>query len=249
MAWAEGDTNPNRIKAAMGAAAFHALLGYAFVTGLGVEIATSLGDDLKVFDVPEAPPPPPSKEPVAARVRVEVPEGEAAPPSLKAKASPVVAPPPKIRLDVPPPVPVAPLPMPATGNEKSSGASDIPGPGTGAGGEGAGTGSGGQGIGTGGGIALPARRVSGSISGAGDYPRGARRAGIEGSVAVRFVVEADGTVTGCRVTKSTAGPELDATTCRLIERRFRYDPARDAGGRPVRETVSRTFDWLLPFRR
>jgi protein TonB len=49
--------------------------------------------------------------------------------------------------------------------------------------------------------------------------------------------------------RSTASPELDATTCRLIERRFRYEPALDGAGRPVPETIGRTFDWLLPARR
>jgi protein TonB len=249
MAWVSEDTNPDRIRAALGVAVFHALLGYAFVTGLGVEIATSFEDDLKVFQVREAPPPPPPEAPVPAKARVEAPEGEAAPPSLKARSTPIVAPPPMIRLNPPPLIVTAPLPTPAVGTEKSTGASDIPGPGIGAGGEGAGTGSGGQGSGAGGGIASRARRVSGWISGASDYPPAARRAGIEGSVAVRFTVESDGTVSGCRVTRSTANAELDETTCRLIERRFRYDPARDAAGRPVPETVTRTFDWLLPFRR
>jgi periplasmic protein TonB len=30
--------------------------------------------------------------------------------------------------------------------------------------------------------------------------------------------------------ESSGHPELDATTCRLIERRFRFEPARDAHG-------------------
>jgi protein TonB len=81
-----------------------------------------------------------------------------------------------------------------------------------------------------------------------DYPRGAKRAGIEGSVAVRFTVRTDGSVSDCEVIRSSANEELDATTCRLIERRFRYQPARDTDGRPVAEVVTRTFDWMLPRR-
>jgi protein TonB len=176
-------------------------------------------------------------------------EGAAAPPNLKAKPSPVVAPPPLVRLKVPPPVVTAPLPSPVTGRDASAGASDRPGPGTGSGGVGTGTGSGGQGTGPGGGGGgIKAIRVSGSISGAMDYPRGAKRAGIEGSVAVRFTVRTDGSVSDCEVIRSSANQELDATTCRLIERRFRYQPARDANGRPVTEVVTRTFDWMLPRR-
>ena len=248
MSSANRDRNEDRLKAGAGVALFHALLGYAFITGLGVQVTSGFGADLKIFDVPEEPPPP-VPEAVLAKVRVEEPEGAASPPSLRARATPVVAPPPKIRLDPPPPVVTAPEPAPAGGNDRSTGASAVDGPGTGSGGEGVGTGSGGQGSGTGGGGAARARRVSGSISGATDYPRAARRAGIEGSVSVRFTVGTDGAVSGCRVVRSSANAELEATTCRLIERRFRYEPARDAQGRPVAEVVSRTFDWLLPLRR
>jgi protein TonB len=247
MAASSRDRNIDRLKAGAGVAGFHALLGYALITGLAVTFPGGLGDNLKIFHVAEPPPPPITLVP--AQTRVDAPEGAASPPRLKAKASPVVAPPPKIRIDVPPPVVTAPVPAPAGGSDRSTGASHIDGLGTGAGGEGSGTGSGGKGTGTGGGIAERARRVSGSISGATDYPPAARRARIEGSVSVRFTVDADGTVSGCRVMRSSANAELDATTCRLIERRFRYEPARDEAGRPVPEMVSRTFDWLLPFRR
>ena len=241
-----GQTSRDRLKAGAGVALLHGLLGYALIAGLGVRFAPERGGDLKLFDIPEPPPP---ENSVRAKVRVDEPEGAAAPPSLRAKASPVVAPPPKIKLNPPPPLVAAPLPTPVVGNDRSTGASDIDGPGTGGGGEGAGTGSGGEGSGTGGGRAVPARRVSGAISGATDYPPAARRAGVEGSVSVRFTVGTDGSVSTCRVLRSTASPELDATTCRLIERRFRYEPAMDAAGRPVPETIGRTFDWLLPARR
>ena len=126
--------------------------------------------------------------------------------------------------------------------------SDTEGPGTGAGGLGVGLGSGGQGSGNGGG-GVRAQRVSGAISGERDYPRAARRAGIEGTVSVRFIVDTDGRATGCGVTRSSGHAALDETTCRLIEQRFRYRPARDGQGRLVPESVSRTFDWLLPRRR
>ncbi len=169
MALPEADRNRDRVKAAAAVAAFHLLLGYAFVTGLAVDLARGFGENLKVFDVPEAPPPPPVEESVPARVKVEAPEGAASPPSLRAKATPLVVPPPKIRLERPPPLVTAPEPAPSLGNERSTGASATDGPGTGSGGEGSGTGSGGQGSGTGGGgIAERARRGSGSITGARD---------------------------------------------------------------------------------
>ena len=44
-----------------------------------------------------------------------------------------------------------------------------------------------------------------------------------------------GASSGCEVVKSSGSAELDGTTCRLIERRFRYRPARDAQGRAIAE--------------
>lgn len=241
--------NRDRLRALLGVAALHALLGYAFITGLGTQIATTVSDRLKAFDVLPQQPLPPPEEPEPAKQRMPQEQGAAAPPNLKAKPSPVVAPPPLVQLEVPNPIVTAPLPSPVTGSDPSAGASNLPGPGTGSGGVGTGTGSGGQGTGPGGGGGgNKAVRLSGSISGTTDYPRGAKRAGIEGSVAVRFTVEPDGSVSDCEILRSSANDELDATTCRLIERRFRYEPARDANGRPVAEVVTRTFDWMLPRR-
>lgn len=243
------DRNRNRLVAGTAVTALHALLLYAFLTGLAVQVATSIADDLKVFDVPTEPPPPLRSDP--AKLRAPDEEGAASAPSLKAKPTPIIAPQPKVRLEVPSPVVTAPEPTPVEpGHERSAGASNIDGPGTGTGGEGAGTGAGGRGSGTGGGGGgVAARRVSGAISGDRDYPRAARRAGVEGSVAVRFTVGTDGSVSGCRILRSSGHAELDETTCRLIERRFRYEPARDEQGRLVPEIVSRTFDWMLPYRQ
>lgn len=243
------ESNPDRIKALAGAIALQALLGYALITGLGFEVAQSFSDNIKIFDVPQETPPPPVAEP-PPELRTDEPEGAAAPPNIRSRPTPVVAPPREIELDTPSPVVSVPMPLPVPlGNDPSAGASDVAGPGTGAGGEGSGTGSGNSGTGQGAGGGSRAERVSGGISGERDYPRAARRAGIEGNVAVRFTVETNGRVTGCRVIRSSGNAELDATTCRLAERRFVYRPAQDAQGRPVREVVSRTFDWLLPARR
>ena len=239
-------SNRDRLQAAIGVALLHALLGYALIMGLGVEVATRMGSELKLFDVREPPPPPP--ETVPAPARAEQPEGPASPVSLKASPTPLIAPPPLIRLPATPPIVSAPQPTPVpVGSDPNAGVAAVAGPGTGMGGQGVGIGSGGRGDGSGG-AAVRAQRVSGAISGERDYPRAARRAGVEGTVSVRFTVEPDGGTSGCRITRSSGSAELDETTCRLIELRFRYRPARDSEGRPVPENVTRTFDWLLPFR-
>ena len=64
-----------------------------------------------------------------------------------------------------------------------------------------------------------------------------------GWVGVRFVVQPSGRVTGCSVTRPSGDADLDGTTCRMIERRFRYRPARDASGNPIAETVTTAFEW------
>jgi protein TonB len=243
--------NRDRAKSAAGVALFHALLAYVFLTGLGAEVVRSVEAELKTFDVWEKPPPPPAIPPPdreqAKKPRPKDPEGAAAPPNKRDTPTPVVAPPPEIRLPIPPPIPVA--PVAGQGNAPKAGAAELPGPGTGSGGIGNGTGSGMYGSGTGGGgggggRAVRARLIRGGIDPS-DYPRRAFEARRTGTVYLRFVVAPDGRVSDCAVTRSSGTPELDATTCRLILRRFRYRPARDASGQPIAEVVRGQHEWEL----
>src|SRR3546814_12871878 len=86
--------------------------------------------------------------------------------------------------------------------------------------------------------ALPILLVSGRIEDR-DYPRQAARAKSGGEVEVRFTIQPTGRVTGCRVARSSGDAVLDATTCRLIEDRFRFRPATNAAG----EAVARAYGW------
>ena len=239
----EGRSN-ERVASAVGVAALHALLGYALIVGLGYDPVRGAAEALKIFDVPVQPPPPPVEQAIPAEARTKAPEGAAAPPNLKASPAPIVAPPPEIRLPVPPPIPAA--PAAGQGSAMAAGAATIPGPGTGAGGIGTGLGSGRFGTGTGGGggggRGTRARWLSGSI-GPSDYPDRAYRARIGGTVHLRFTVAPSGRVSDCTVTRSSGSRELDAVTCRLIQQRFRYRPARDAEGRPIAERVVGEHVW------
>ncbi|HEY0413036.1 MAG TPA: energy transducer TonB, partial [Allosphingosinicella sp.] len=179
-------------------------------------------------------------KPIPPKVRTKAPEGAAAPPNLRSVATPIVAPPTEIRFVIPPPIVAA--PVAGIGGDPSAGAADVPGPGTGSGGVGNGTGSGGQGNGGGGGGGSHARWVKGGIDPS-DYPRRALEAHASGTVFLRFTVGTDGHVRGCAVTRSSGNAELDSTTCRLIERRFRYKPARDARGKAVAETIVGEHVW------
>lgn len=233
----------DRLKSALGVAVLHAALAYAFITGLALKLPAATDSRLKLFDIPAVQPPPPIERALPASERAPEPEAAAAPPNLRADPAPIVAPAPEIVLPVPPLVVAAPIP--AAGPAPSAGAADRPGPGTGAGGQGVGRGSGRSGGGAGGGGgATPARQIAGRIVDS-DYPRAARRARLEGRVRVRFTVSADGRATECRVTTSSGHAQLDSATCRLIERRYRFEPARDARGRRVPEARAWEQRWWL----
>jgi protein TonB len=229
----------SRIVGAALALAVQAALLWLLVFGLALPRYMATDDeDLATFAT-TPPPPPPRASPERRKSHRK--QGAAAPRNLRAQATAVVAPPPLI---VPPPTAIVAAPVAGTGVQSSQGASDRPGPGTGAGGFGTGTGSGGRGDGDGWGDETPPRWKKGRIKDS-DYPRAAAEAGASGTVTVRYRVEIDGRATRCAITRSSGNAELDETTCRLIEQRFRYEPSRDADGRPVISYIVRDNDWII----
>ena len=251
MARIDQDRRHDRIGSAIAVAALHAALGYLLLAGFGVAVPIAPNHTIKLFQVdepPPPPPPPPEEKPVPAPARPAAREGAASPANLKARASPVVAPPPRVRIDPPPTLAAA--AAPADGLQATAGASDRTGEGSGSGGSGTGSGSGrsGSGSGGGGGVATGARLVSGRISDS-DYPRAASRSGATGTVIVHLSVGPDGRVGGCRVARSSGSSDLDEATCRLARERFRYSPARDSQGRAVADTVGWKQTWWQEFGR
>jgi len=230
-----------RLTSAFCVAALHGLVLLAMILGPTGALPIRDSSSLVLFDVAEPPPPPEIPSPA----RTEAEEGAASPANLRAKPAPVVVPPPRVQLPAPSPIAAAPIAGP--GAAPDAGAADRPGPGTGAGGKGTGTGSGDGGSGTGGGAGQRARLRSGTIVDA-DYPRAASRARAEGAVTVRFRIAPDGRVSGCRVTRSSGNGDLDEATCRLIEERFRYEPARDGAGRAVSDVAGWRQTWWFERR-
>lgn len=253
--FAQQPTTTERVRAALPVAAIHALLALALVRGLASVPTAADADRVKLIDlalpppVPELnPPPAPSTgETDSRRAGAPREEGAASPPNLESRATEIVA-----------PTRPAPSPLPAaaiagTGARPTQGAAPVAGPGTGSGGVGQGTGSGAGGDGPGGGGEggygdgrglRPPRWLRGRLRDS-DYPRGLGEAGVRGRVGVRYVVETDGRVTNCSVTRSSGSSLLDDTTCALIEQRFRYDPARDRYGRPIRSNLIESYEWLV----
>jgi periplasmic protein TonB len=220
MAYADQKMSSNRITAIVIVALLHALLGYAFVTGLAYNVVKKMSEDLKTFDVEEEPPPP-EEEPPPPK---EVPEVQ--PP-------PIVSPPPIIRTNNPPqiiqtvrvapppvitpraaPAPPAPPPAPPPPPKKVE----------------------------------PARaraNLASYVSDA-DYPAAAQRAEEQGTTGFRLTVGPDGRVSNCTITSSSGSSSLDSTTCRLMQRRAKFTPARDSSGNPTSDTVSSRIKWVLP---
>lgn len=229
-----------RIAAGAGVALIHLGLAVVLLAGLAPRLARHADVALRVFDVLPPPPPPPIVEFAPAVEPAAQPEGEPAPPALRAVPRPVIAPQPIVP---PPPQLVAAPPKAADGPAIAAGAAPVPGPGTAAGGAGEGLGNGARGSGTGDG-GTGARLIRGQIVNR-DYPRDARRDKLGGSVTVRFTVAPDGRARDCAVTRSSGVESLDATTCRLVEQRFRYAPARNAAGSPIAEQRGWRQTWWL----
>jgi protein TonB len=158
------------------------------------------------------------------------PEGAAA---KEAEPTPVVAPQPK--LPIPSPVPAA--RAAGTGTATSSGAA-LAGRGTGAGGSGTGSG--------GGGYAdysrfTPARLVENIPNS--EYRQLAATGIPSGLVGVIILVSPSGTVSNCRIARSSGDPSIDSLVCQLTVRYVRFDPARDPYGRPVAQDITYFPNW------
>lgn len=78
-----------------------------------------------------------------------------------------------------------------------------------------------------------------------DYPPAAWRNREEGDVRYALDVDREGSVTGCRITKSTATPTLEAETCRLLRDRARFLPKQDKESRPIVSEYNGRMRWTL----
>ena len=79
-----------------------------------------------------------------------------------------------------------------------------------------------------------------------DYRSSWVRREYTGVAGFRLDIAASGKVTGCRITSSTGHSELDEATCKLIQRRARFEPARGPNGEPVAGSFSSSVRWQLP---
>lgn len=230
----------NRLTSATAVVLLHAVVGFGLLNAFGISadhMERSITSSLNVIAVAL-----PTVADETPKVAAPEPEGAASTVNLKNTSAPREAP--KAIVKVPSKVTLTAAPKAGKGKENDAGAANMPGAGTGAGGVGSGFGSGNGGDGTGGGVAARARLISGRISNA-DYPPSARAARQGGTVTAHFTVGTDGRASKCRVVKSSGNADIDGTTCRLIEQRFRYEPTLNKAGQPVADVTGWQQTWWL----
>jgi protein TonB len=198
-------------------ATLHALLAYAFVTGLAYRFVKGLNPDMKTFDVKEEPPPPPEEPPPPPPEQPNSPPVTAVPSPFPVP-SPMPVPPsppavyqPPVQTITPPAPPAPPAPPPPR---------IIP--------------------------PQRARANLNSYFSADDYPAAALRGNDQGTTSFSLTIGASGRVEACSVTGSSGSAALDQATCRILRSRARYTPARDQSGNPTSGRDSGRVTWRLP---
>jgi periplasmic protein TonB len=223
MAYADQKAGSGRIVAIAIVVLIHAVLGYAFVTGLAFQYIKKAQEQLETFEVEEEPPPPPDEPPPP-------------PPEQPTQPPPVVTPPPIVKTNTPPPVVVesvrtpppvfVPVPIAAPPAPPAPVAPPAP-------------------------PAPP--KVSkkagpkgnlGQYFGRDNYPPSAIRDQAQGRVVAQLTIGADGRVSGCNVTSSSGNSALDDATCRGA-RRARFTPAQDDAGNPIQSNYTLPVVWRL----
>ena len=92
------------------------------------------------------------------------------------------------------------------------------------------------------------RRATGDLTSAfeaADYPSDALREDQSGLVTVVVLIDEQGKVADCTVTKSSGVAVLDAQSCAVIRARAKFEPAIGADGRPAKDLLTQTVRWRI----
>jgi protein TonB len=93
--------------------------------------------------------------------------------------------------------------------------------------------------------AIPRGNVGGWITDS-DYRTSWINRDYSGVAGFALSIDARGRVTDCSITASTGHSALDQATCRLLERRARFNPAKDGNGNAVAGSFSSSVNWKIP---
>ncbi len=195
-------------------ALIHVLLGYAFITGLALKAVKAVVNKVEAVNIKDKAPPPDEPPPPPPK-DIEIPPYVPPPEvSIAQDAQPVITTQTTISQPEPPRY-IAPPAPPAPPAPKAESPPTA---------------------------ATPKGR--GNTISEDDYPDSSRRAEEQGVTRVSFVVNTEGKVESCQTTQSSGFPRLDEQACKVIIRRFRFNPAtRD--GQPVPETKTQPVRWQL----
>jgi protein TonB len=206
----------NRTAAIVIAAVLQFVLGYALVTGLAFNVIKKEVQNLKTFNV-EQPPPPPEKPPPPPKDMPKVPPPPVTPPSIV--QPPQLAPPPIQTVTTPVIPPRAPVIAPPAPPPPPAPVKTV-----------------------------HAQSATGDLMGLfrpDDYPEAAAEANVTGSTTVSLEIGTNGRVSSCSVISSSGNRSLDSASCRVLQSRARFTPARDSNGNPTTDTKTQTVTWRL----
>lgn len=217
MAYVDQNQSKEKTIAAVITAILIAAVGYAFYTGLAFNIVKKVAKQMTVLDIKEPPPPPPKQPPPPPKEQPKVESPPiVTPPPIV--QPPVVSAPPIVTTPNPPPAPIIQAPpSPAPPPPKPSAA-----------------------------VRAKPRGSFQSLMSTDDYPPSALRNNEAGTVGFKLDIGTDGRVTNCTVTSSSGFADLDQTACRLLTKRARFTPAKDAGGAAIGDSFSSRFTWQIP---
>lgn len=225
MSFVQSHTDPAaRAKAVIVVGGVHALLGFALVVGLtytGVINSDEYDPIIEFTDPPETVP----TDPVEQTDPVEnyiPPTAPVDPLDLNDKVTDTVVPPDNAPIDRPIELIPTPLPTPTYAPDPPRPTASFAPV-----------------------AASPRNGPAGWITNV-DYPSGPLRRGAEGTAGYRLIIGSDGRVNDCQITASTGFAALDQATCRFLERRARFDPAKDQSGRTVVGSYAGRVTWEIP---
>lgn len=223
MAYADSVRGSRRLPTIAGVAALHAVIGYAFVSGMAVDVAGRIERTFTTTNIPVPVPPPVDTPPPPKQALAKTQAPQHSEPPVTASTA----------IDAPAsswtvPVTTFPLDPPVIGDllppQPQPSASASPDLARGA--------------------AVRGDRAAWITND--DYPPAAIRAEEQGTVGSSVAIGTNGRVTSCRVTAPSGSSALDQATCRLYAQRARFTPARDAAGTAMEGSYSDRVRWYLP---
>lgn len=227
MNYAAQTRKPNA-GALLGALAIPAGVGAALVVGLAVtHVVTQPDAPLQGFTVKPVPIEPPPPEPEVEPTQTTTPQ------TARPAPDPVVPDTPFVIANTAPPITTVPLgtltgpiidaPLPGGEITGPPIAAALPDP-----------------------IAVTPRGNPSSWIMERDYRTRWIREGLSGVAGFTLEIDARGRVSDCTITRSTGHAVLDGATCRLLERRARFNPARNPAGEATSGSYSSSVAWKIP---